>query len=1042
MKVIRKTILSILIITSYLVNAQTPVQQFNNFKESFPNVPISPTASKFKQYGDIENNEYTGTNCPKIDLYDLKIGRINLPLSLNYVSGNGVKVADEASNVGLGWEIPLPTISQNIYGYDDFESGRVKFRFDFVASNFPYLNSFPNTTQGWLNNPTGYNYSPNFDTFAYYKATNYILPIDGHFSNSLSSPNFGATDAEPDIFIANILGDRIEFKIENFPTTQSINYTNINNPVFKILNNTTAYNIQYINNGFVILDPNGTKYYFNLKEDVKHILNTVSSRKFVLTKIRDCNGEEVNFLYDNIPLVYNIPISGGFNTNITTSSTQQNFYLGGIGTVNIYCCDFVSSNNGGLPTNTAYGSNQNILNIKEINGRFGKITFDLSDRIDYPSKKIDKINVYDFNNKSIKDVDFYYDYFNSNLNTNSYTIAFVYTSPPSVERLTKRLKLNGIKFNNTEEYQFEYNETLLPAKISYATDYWGYSNGGDSNLSFMLNPNDFNIPSIDPLAQYQATHSTFNTKTANINFAQSAILKKIIYPTKGSSEFFYENNISNNLFYSGQNFKWNYGNGVRLNSQVNYKESNVFSSKTQFEYVNGVTITPLLLYTNTLNNIINYMDLYACPPNDDAFVTYTTYSGNTKVFKDNMIPTHALASHVTIGYDKVIKKDLDENGISKGRIETEYSNNENLIHPYIGLEGLNILPAVKGDNIENGNVTKTTIYNNSNTKLKEITNSYYTENSSFDYGITIADGVRKHYSFNSPGGCGFFTPFTDNISYIGYYPIYSSKTKLFETITKEYFSGNEMMKRENFSYNYWGELDSKTVVYPNNDLIGEYYSYFTYPDLLSIQNRYRDLTMDQTYKELDYNPITGEIGIETYPLTKMINYKQDTTTHNLVLPSSIYVSKEMTSINDLEKKINFDLYDDKGNLLQITEKEYQKTSYIWGYNKMYVIAKLENLEFSSIPESTITSLQNLSNSDTDNNFESLLRTALNNLRANYPNAMISTYTYDPLIGVTSMTDSKGDTQTFTYDSMGRLQNVKDKDANILSENEYHYKPQN
>lgn len=58
----------------------------------------------------------------------------------------------------------------------------------------------------------------------------------------------------------------------------------------------------------------------------------------------------------------------------------------------------------------------------------------------------------------------------------------------------------------------------------------------------------------------------------------------------------------------------------------------------------------------------------------------------------------------------------------------------------------------------------------------------------------------------------------------------------------------------------------------------------------------------------------------------------------------------------------------------------------------------------------------------------------------YPlNAQMTTYTYDPLIGVTSITDAKGDTFTYTYDNFGRLQNVKDKDGNILSENEYHYK---
>ena len=53
--------------------------------------------------------------------------------------------------------------------------------------------------------------------------------------------------------------------------------------------------------------------------------------------------------------------------------------------------------------------------------------------------------------------------------------------------------------------------------------------------------------------------------------------------------------------------------------------------------------------------------------------------------------------------------------------------------------------------------------------------------------------------------------------------------------------------------------------------------------------------------------------------------------------------------------------------------------------------------------------------------------------------MITTYTCDPLIGVTSITDPKGYTIYYTYDSFGRLQHVKDAQGNIVSENEYHYK---
>jgi YD repeat-containing protein len=70
--------------------------------------------------------------------------------------------------------------------------------------------------------------------------------------------------------------------------------------------------------------------------------------------------------------------------------------------------------------------------------------------------------------------------------------------------------------------------------------------------------------------------------------------------------------------------------------------------------------------------------------------------------------------------------------------------------------------------------------------------------------------------------------------------------------------------------------------------------------------------------------------------------------------------------------------------------------------------------------------------------ENSLRTAQNSLRNGLPNAMITTYTYDPLIGITSMTDPKGYTVYYEYDDLHRLVRVKDEDGKIMSENKYHY----
>ncbi|SEW25336.1 hypothetical protein SAMN05421841_1847 [Chryseobacterium wanjuense] len=170
---------------------------------------------------------------------------------------------------------------------------------------------------------------------------------------------------------------------------------------------------------------------------------------------------------------------------------------------------------------------------------------------------------------------------------------------------------------------------------------------------------------------------------------------------------------------------------------------------------------------------------------------------------------------------------------------------------------------------------------------------------------------------------------------------------------------------------------------------------------------------------------------------------------NLVLPLSKKSYDVLSNISSTD--VTFDKYDDKGNIVQYTTKDGVPVTIIWGYNKTEPIVKVEGLTYAQVSALSSTSaIISASDSDaSDPTKENLLLDALNGFRKESALAgkQVSTYTYDPLIGVTSITPPSGIRQIFVYDSFGTLKdgNVRMKNTsgtNIIKtvkKNKYQYK---
>jgi hypothetical protein len=453
-------------------------QQSASFKDLIDVSTKPPEVASLGKFGNIPVSNCTGVPGITIPVYEINIGKIKLPISLDYHAG-GIRVDETAGSVGLGWALSgIGIVSRNVVGIPD-------------EGQF-----------GFINAPDG----------------QLVSMAPNSYSSYLYSLRHSQADAEPDIFQYSINGQSGKFIFNKDGTVMQIPVTNT-----KIVYEPGV--------GFTITDENGIVYIFHNKQ-----LTTLSGQPesgitsyysaWRLTKMVDAN------VKDTIYFTYETNCSDSYEHSTNFSYT--------IGVLGMECSMIqnadhtwavVSTPSGTQANQSGQGIGHQEFYPKEITWRGGKISFvNNCDRLDVTGsgERLSEINIYANQNNAftqVKNVKLYHTYFFSDPYGN-----------PSEKNY--RLKLDSVRFlpvNTTEQpqtYRMTYDGSPMPPRESYAQDRWGFNNGKFTNTSLM--PKQTKL--------YKGMYYSFGDADRETDASKilACTINSIEYPTKGKSVFEFE----------------------------------------------------------------------------------------------------------------------------------------------------------------------------------------------------------------------------------------------------------------------------------------------------------------------------------------------------------------------------------------------------------------------------------------------------------------------------------------------------------------------
>jgi YD repeat-containing protein len=1048
--------------------------QTNSFELS-KIIPESPNAASLGTFGNNSKGSYTGAPEISIPLLQTNVAKQNINIQLSY-DASGTRTAQDASWAGLGWSLSYGggVITRTVRGLDDLYTGG--YHVDGALPGNQYNQLFASQFQA--THPADYNFfqsarnlfddtEPDLFTFSFGDHNGKFVfdkAVNGSGIIELEASNLRITYVNPGWKIIDGEGNSYYFNTQEWATDYSL---------------TTDYDLTYDAAPTDLTDENINRHPITTAWYIDSIV-TATSQKITYSY----SPEETYSLLNHSEQGFNqLTLTGSCSADPNSCFSSTN--------------DMLPSTQNVFVTSRQILDNKLPQKILFDNGSIEFHTAARSD-VEGPDGYIDAQRLTDFvekdkNGSVLKQFRFYHSYFNGSdpanmrlkLDSVKDITDSIHPHPPYVlsyfnpnslpPKDTKAIDAWGY-FNNQTA-----NTSLLPTDFVVSPYYMNFAGGNrlpdtavtsleNGVLSSIVCPTGGQTSFNYELNEYTNLYGDdqYNSKDSVVNIGISAdgtpdqfytftlieprqVTFRFDYHEFGNPDYFNEFmpayaflNYNGSNLYTFSNVQVNPGAAASyIDVQTVYLPAGTFtmqvtdvtgySTSLSAEWTNrtpitlrkggGLRIKRITNWDKTGTPVIKKFLYDQSGLSTGLLINPVAYNyditlGNTGYFANELcvgsctfvgsylsrssspFNTEGFNQSALVGYGEVTELS-GENG-EGGRTEYYFYNQSN---------GYNSIPSVQATaNPLNGKIVSMKVFDATNHLLKKIDNVYATNSSSTLYGIKL---LNVPYSTND-----FLIEYYNNIG------TWITQSKQTETN----YSGNDSsVTVNNFYYTniLHKQITKKEQLLSNGDTLTYNYKYPTDYQSIESYNQYNSMVgrniLDPIIERTTFKKSSTilEDQITNYQFWNDTSFLAPVTVQAAFLGST------------METRLQFNGYDANGNLLEQQKASDVKEVYLWGYLGQYPVAKILNTTYS-VASTHIT--QSVLDNPPD---DATLRAQLNNLRS-IPGALVTSYTYKPLVGITSVTDPQGKTSYYEYDAFNRLKDIKDLNGNMIKTYDYHY----